>query len=275
MRELGSWTRKASMAGCAGLSLLLAALGMRPAAAQTNMSAAIAVSPSTQTSGDSYADLSQADAERVALQHCQEGGHSDCRIVGSISGGCVALAIRLKPNYDGSGTGPTREAATTQALAACTKEGAGGNYCWLQVAPCSNDDPRWISPLPLPSAGRPGVPPRTVDPALVGLWKLNVDSGIWVWQIAANGFYTFHSEAPDKTPSHNGIFAASNGKYTLDSMSMNWDDQGTYTMQGPGVMVGVGKLGKGTWYKIASDPGYAEATSKPASGTAPQPGTRH
>ena len=29
-------------------------------------------------------------------------------------------------------------------------------------------------------------------------------------------------------------------------------------MQGPGVMVGVGKLGKGTWYKIASDPGFSK-----------------
>jgi hypothetical protein len=235
------------------------------------MWAAIAVAPSTQTSGESHAGDSQADTERSALQYCQEGGHNDCRIVGSISGGCVALAIRLKPNYDASGTGATREGAATKALAACAKEGAGGNYCWLQVTPCSSDDPRWLSPIPLPSAARPGVPPRTVDPALVGLWKLNVTSGIWVWQITANGFYTFHSEAPDKTPTHNGVFAASNGKYTLDAFNMQWDDQGTYTMQGSTAVLMIGKLGKGTWIKIASDPGFPGA----ASGAAIQPGTRH
>ncbi len=275
MQRSRRWMRGAGVAGRVGVGLLLAALGVRPAAAQGNLWAAVAVAPSTQTSGESHATLSQADTERNALQFCQAGGHEDCRVIGSISGGCVALAIRLKPNYDGSGTGPTREAAATKALAACTNEGAGGNFCWLQVTPCSNDDSRWLSPLPLPPASPPGAPPRTVDPALVGLWELNVSSGIWVWQITANGFYTFHSEAPDKTPPHNGAFTASNGKYTLVAYSMNWDDQGTYTLPSPGVMVGVGKLGKGTWYKIASDPGYPEAASKPGSGPAAQPGTRH
>jgi hypothetical protein len=249
-----------------GTGLLMAALGARPAAAQTKMWAAVAVSPSTQISGESHAALSQADAERYALQFCQEGGHDDCKIVGSISEGCVSLAISSKPKYDASGTGATRQAAATKAMAACTNEGAGGNYCWLEIAACSNDDSRWPSPLPLPSVGPPGGPPPKVDPALVGLWKLNVASGIWVWQIAANGFYTFHSEAQDKTPTHSGAFTASNGKYTLNAFSMQWLDQGTYTMQGSTAVTMIGRLGKGTWIKIASDPGFP--------GAAAQPGTR-
>jgi hypothetical protein len=267
MRRSRSWKRWSSAALFTGVGLLLAALGARPAGAQTKLWAAVAVSPSTQISGESHAALSQADAERNALQFCQEGGHNDCRIAGSISGGCVSLAISSKPKYDASGTGPTRQGAATKALAACTNEGAGGNYCWLEIATCSSDDARWLSPIPLPSAAPPGAPPRTVDSVLVGLWKLNVTSGIWVWQIAANGFYTFHSEAPDKAPTHNGTFTASNGKYTLNAFNMQWVDQGTYTMQGSTAVLMIGKLGKGTWVKIASDPGF------PAPAT--QPATRH
>lgn len=263
MRRLRRWTRSPSVAAWMAAAML-AALSARPAAAQMDMWAAAAVSPSTQVSGESHAAPSQADAERNALQACQEGGHKDCKVVGSISEACVALAIRLKPNYDAIGTGATREEAGAKALAACVKKGAGGNYCWLEVAPCSSDDPRWIPPLPLPSVEPPGVPPQTVDPALVGLWELNVNSGIWVWQITANGFYTFHSEAPDKTPTHNGVFSASNGKYTLNAYNMQWLDQGTYTMQGSSAATMIGKLGKGTWYKIASDPGYSGAATEPA-----------
>jgi hypothetical protein len=33
-----------------------------------------------------------------------------------------------------------------------------------------------------------------------------------------------------------------------------WDDQGTYILQSSGVMVASGKLGTGTWYRIATDP---------------------
>jgi hypothetical protein len=263
MRRLRSRKRGASVAMRLGAVALAAALSAQPLAAQTKMWAAVAVSPSTQISGNSHAALSQAEAERYALQFCQEGGHNDCKIVGSISGGCVALAISSKPVYDAAGTGLTRDGAATQALAACVKEGAGGHYCWLEDATCSSDNSSWLSPLPLPSVAAPGVPPRTVDPALVGMWKLNVTSGIWVWQITANGFYTFHSEAPDKAPTHNGVFTASNGKYSLDAFNMQWVDEGTYTMQGSTAVTMIGKLGKGTWIKIASDPGFPEPATQP------------
>jgi hypothetical protein len=251
------WT---NVAVCAGLGLLLGALSARPAAAQGKLWAAVAISPSTLISGGSHAEPSQAEAERVALQSCQEGGHNDCRIVGSISGGCVALAgpANPVPNHYGFGRAATREGAATVALAECTK--GGGLDCGARMTPCSGDDLRWDSPLPLPPVAQLGP----VDPALVGFWKLNVSSGIWVWQITAGGAYTFRSEATDGTPPHAGQFTASNGHYTLHSISMVWDDQGTYTLPSSGVMVGVGKLGKGTWYRIAADPGHGEPGSEPA-----------
>ncbi len=253
--------RLASMSACAGVLLAAAVLSARPAAAQGNLWAAIAVSPSTLMSGGSHGQTSQADAERVALQFCQEGGHEDCKIVDLISGGCLALAEPATPvpNQYGNGSGTTREGAASIALAKCTK--GGGKDCAVPIAQCSSDDTRWASPLPLPPGGKPG----SVDLALVGLWEINVSSGIWVWQISANGTYTFHSEAPDNAPPHAGTFTASKGKYTLHAISMVWDDEGTYTLPSSGVMVGVGKLGKGTWYHIAADPEFVGPASEPAS----------
>jgi len=178
---------------------------------------------------------------------------------------CVALAVKMNPNYYASGVGATREAAATEALAACMKQGGNGIQCWIVQAPCSSDNPNWHSPLPLPPGGSPGM----VDPTLVGIWKLTVSSGIWVWQIGADGTYTFHSEAPDNTPSHDGTFETNNGHYTLHAYTMTWDDQGTYTMQGSTAVVMTGKLGTGTWYRIAADPGYSESPSKPASEPVP------
>jgi hypothetical protein len=248
------------------VGLLLAALGARPAAAQGNLWAAIAVSPSKENSGGSHGQTSQADADRIALQFCQESGAKDCKIVDLISGGCLALATPAisVPNHYGYGSSTTREGAATVALAECTK--GGGISCGTRIAQCSSDDTRWASPLPLPPYAKPG----SVDPALVGFWKLYVSSGIWVWQITANGTYSFHSEAPDNAPPHAGTFTASNGNYTLYAISMVWNDQGTYTLPSSGVMVGVGKLGKGTWYRIAADPEF----EGPASGPASEPASR-
>jgi hypothetical protein len=222
--------------------------------------AAVAVSPSTLAHGSSAGTTSQVSVELGALQACQSAGGKDCKVVYSVVNQCVALAEKLNPNTYAYGIGPTREAAAANALAECQKEGKSGIECWTMQAPCSSDDTRWASPLPLPPGGKPG----SVDPALVGLWKLNVSSGIWVWQITANGTYTFHSEATDKVPPHDGMFTASNGKYTLHSDTMIWDDQGTYTMQGSTAAVMTGKLGTGTWYRIEADPGYAAPGSEPA-----------
>jgi hypothetical protein len=234
---------------CAGVLLAIAALSARPAAAQEPRFAAVAVSPTKLYSSQSHGSP-QAAVESHALQTCQASGAKDCTLVHTVMNGCVAVAIPAKaiPNYYGYGSGTTRESAAAQALADCAKGGVIG--CEVPEAPCSSDDLRWDSPLPLPPGGKPG----SVDPRLVGLWKLNIDSGIWVWQISANGTYTVHSEAPDNAPSSTGTFAASNGKYTMHAITTQYDDQGTYTLPSSGVMVASGKLGTGTWYRIASDP---------------------
>jgi hypothetical protein len=232
---------------CAGVLLTVATLNALPAAAQGF--ATVAISPSTLYASQSHGSP-QAAVERTAIQSCQASGAKDCKVVHSVMNGCVALATPATaiPNDYGYGSGTTREDAAAQALAECAKGGAIG--CLVRDAPCSSDDLRWDSPLPLPPGGQPG----SVDPNLVGLWKLNVSSGIWVCQFSANGAYTFHSEALDKTPPNAGTFTAANGKYTLHAITMLWDDQGVYILQGSGAMVMTGKLGTGTWVRIASDP---------------------
>jgi hypothetical protein len=236
----------------AGVWLTIAAMSTRPAEAQ--LWAAVAVSPTTLYSGASHAMPSQEAADRGAVQACLAvNGGADCKAVAAVSSGCLALArpTKLVVNQYGYGTSATREGAAANALAECVK--AGGADCQVVLAPCTNDDIRWPSPLPLPP---PPAQTITVDPGLVGNWKFNVGpGGIWVWQIAANGTYTFASEAGDNAPSHDGEFTASNGKYTLHSESMEWDDQGTYTIQpGGNSVVMTGKLGTGTWLRISNNP---------------------
>ncbi len=258
--------RRTTTAICTAMGLILAALSAQPAAAQLGF-AAVAVSPSTLDTSAEKGTTSQASVGLGALQQCQALGVSDCKVAASVVNQCVALAVKRNPNSYADGVGSTREAAAANALAACKKEGAGSIECLIEQSPCANDDVRWPSPLPLPQTVQVGG----VDPALVGLWKLNVNAGIWVWQITANGTYTFHSEAPDKTPPHNGRFMTNNGHYTLHAISMTWDDQGTYTMQGSTAVVMAGKLGTGTWVRIAADPDYSGRPLVPALGPASEP----
>lgn len=246
--------RLTSRSVCAAVVSLLAALSARPAAAQ-NLWAAVAVSPSSENNGGGHAESSQAAADRIALQQCQKSGARDCKIVASISRGCVVLATPSVPvpNHFGFGSNPSRELAASNALAQCTN--GGGKDCGVRIAQCSFDDPRWASPLPLP----PVVLPGTVDPALVGLWKLNASNGIWVWQITANGTYSFHSAAPaspGNQPMHNGTFTTSNGKYTMHAINVVFDTQGTYTIEGSskGTLQMNGSSGSSTWYRTRLDP---------------------
>jgi hypothetical protein len=248
----------ASKSVCAAAGLLMAALSGRAAAAQGFGYAAIAVSPSTMWAGAEKGTTTEASVDSGALQYCQSKGARDCKIYSAVES-CVALAepAIFVPNLYGVGSAATREGAAAQALAECAK--GGGNNCFVSLAPCGSDDVRFQSPLPLPPGGKPG----SVDPALVGLWGLNVDGGMWVWQISVNGTYTVHSEAPDNVPPQTGTFTASNGKYTQDAITTQWDDQGTYTIQGSTAVVTSAKLGTGAWYRITADPVYGARGSGP------------
>jgi Domain of unknown function (DUF4189) len=207
--------------------------------------AALALSPSSMTAGGSHGRNSMDEAETVALQNCRRASAKDCRVLTSSENGCLAFAPSYSDRRYGYSAAGNRTAAATDALNRCRN--AGGKSCFVLVAPCADDDVKWTSPLPLPM----GVQGGKVDPALVGTWSININPGRWVWRVAANGTYELHSEAMDNTPSNAGTFSASNGHYTLHAITMPWDDQGTYTMQSPTVVVATGKLGTGTWRKIA------------------------
>jgi hypothetical protein len=211
--------------------------------------AAVAMSTTTMDAGASHGQNSQDSAEQSALQTCQRNGAKDCKVLTWGENYCIGLAESYADKEYGFYVGSGRDESAAGALAHC--QSAGGKSCVTITAPCASDDVRWSSPLPLP----PGGSAATVDPNMVGTWELFINPGRWVWRVAPNGTYEFHSEAMDPTPSNAGTFSASNGKYTLHALSMSWDDSGTYKVQSPGVVVATGKLGTGTWKRIggASD----------------------
>jgi hypothetical protein len=97
------------------------------------------------------------------------------------------------------------------------------------------------------------VQPGTVDPALVATWVQNVTNQLgvaeWVLEIRADGTYIFSSSGPGAAPNHVGNFAAADGKWTLTSRSIAWQDSGTYELPTPDTFVMHGKLGTGVWKK--------------------------
>lgn len=206
--------------------------------------AALAISPSSMTAGASHGRNSQNDAEQTALQNCRRAGATDCKVLTWNENSCVGLAESYSDKAYGFSTTGDRSTAAANALAKCRSE--GGKSCVLVVAPCAGDDVLWSSPMPLPT----GVSGGKVDPTMVGTWEMERNPGRWIWRVAANGTYEFHSETDDNTPSNAGTFTASTGHYTLHAISMTWDDVGTYKAQSPGVVVATGKLGTGTWKRI-------------------------
>jgi Domain of unknown function (DUF4189) len=220
---------------------------------------AVAVSSSTGNYGASTPQPSSDAASQMALKYCGMYGAKDCKISGVSWNLCVAEATPLKfvvGTNGGSGWDHTRELAAARALSQCKTQSPSNNPCVVRVSPCYSDDPRWASPLPLPTSG---FQPGTVDPDLVGYWKANVSGGMWILQIAANGTYTFHSAAPaspGNQPMHNGTFTTSNGNYTMHAISIVFDTQGTYTIQGSskGTLQMNGKDGSSTWFRTGLDP---------------------
>jgi hypothetical protein len=204
--------------------------------------AALAVSDSTLQSGSSHGQASEAAARQIALKNC--GTHAkDCKIVnwGNV---CFALAVNRATGAYGQDFAQSRAAAGAKAMARCP----GGNAnCVVQAAPCATDDARWPSPLPLPPAS--SKPAATIDPRTIGAWELSLNPGRWIWEIAPNGTYEFHSESPDKAPSHAGTFSANDGRWSLHSTE-GYSDSGTYKFAASGSMLSTGRLGTGAWRRI-------------------------
>ena len=219
--------------------------------------AALAVSTSTGLAGASHGQTMKDAAEKLAMANCAAIGGKDCSLVKP--GGqstCLALAVSLTSvgNYSevnfGYGANADRATSATQALTEYRSD--GGKNCVIRATPCAGDNPVWPSKLPLQGGGAPG----SVDPNLAGTWELDINGptgGRWVWEIGAGGTYQVHSEAFDGAQSNLGTFSAQDGRYTLHAYNITWDDAGTYTYQAPGTMIASGKLGTGTWHKIAKD----------------------
>jgi hypothetical protein len=214
--------------------------------------AALDISTTKNTAGLSHGQTSQASAEQTALTNCQATGATDCQSSRAVKNGCVGLAMSVTSRGTGMGTGdgPDRASAAAQAMTEC--QNVSGTGCVVRATACSSDNPAYPAALPLPSGGQAG----SVDPNWVGAWEIDINGpngGRWVMQVSSNGTYEMHSEALDQVGSNAGTFSAKAGRYTLHANNISWDDSGTYTFQPPGTIVAAGKLGTGTWHKIAQD----------------------
>ena len=220
--------------------------------------AAAATSSRKASAGVSHGQPTQSAADQAAMANCKALGATDCESAGHAQNSCMGIAVHFvrlnatttKTDF-GYGYDPNRAIAGTQALSNC-KNTAGGQNCTLLVAPCASDNPAYPARLPQPAAGQSG----SVDPNLVGTWQIDIgqpSTGRWLWQVTANGTYELHSEAFDGTPTNAGTLSARDGFYTLHAINITWDDSGTYSFQPPGTLVAAGKLGTGTWHKIAQD----------------------
>lgn len=207
---------------------------------------ALALSESTMKAGASHGENSESSADQTALANCRGNGPTDCKILTHASNRCLALALATNGGRYGYSPGADRKSAAAGAIGECRSR--GGANCAVITSPCGNDNPQWASPLPLPA----GIHASPVDPKMVGTWEMLINPGYWIWRVAENGTYEFHSEAMDAAGANAGTFTASQGHYTLHATSRNWDDTGTYEFQGPDTVVATGKLGTGTWHRMVA-----------------------
>jgi hypothetical protein len=158
---------------------------------------------------------------------------------------CFGLAVsRLDSTYAQA----PAESRAKAPLAGCRAE--KGKACIIQTTRCANDNVNWSSPLPLPMP--PATPAAKIDPGVVGTWEYPINPGRWIWQIAANSTYEFHSEAADNAPSHSGVFSADGGRWSMTSTSGFQDvDGGQYNFPSSNAMVSTWKLGTGKWSRVS------------------------
>jgi hypothetical protein len=207
--------------------------------------AAVVISPTTMRAGGSHGQNSVAEAEQTALANCRRQGALDCKLLNWVRNQCMALAISYPDKQYGWADSSSRTRAAATAMAYC--KSSGGKSCAVIVAPCADDDARFSAPLPLP----PGGTRATVDPQAVGTWELLRNPGVWVWHIAANGTYEFHSQAADGVGPQAGTVTASAGKWSINAFNNGWNDVGNYTFQGADTLITHGKTGTGVWRRYA------------------------
>jgi hypothetical protein len=150
---------------------------------------------------------------------------------------------------------------TMKAKPGPVKYSGSGNYLYqapnIFIATSQLGAVSWLRPELAQAAMRCAVKPQkavnpsNLDSHLIGTWKAPVKTGIWVWEIAANGTYIFHSEALDGAPSHSGVFTATKGQWALTATRglPGYKDNGQYLYQAPNIWMAKGRLGGAAWIR--------------------------
>ena len=98
---------------------------------------AVAASPTTLASGNSWNFASRQDANARALKECAANGARDCKVVAAVANVCVAYAASMPEKvYGVSGAERTIKIASSDALAQCQR--AGGRSCVVDVSFCAD-----------------------------------------------------------------------------------------------------------------------------------------
>ena len=114
-----------------------------------------------------------------------------------------------------------------------------------------------------------------VDPRVVGRWvhqTMNPQGGTvrWIWEIAGDGAYSFRSEGAGGPPAHGGRGRFAEGQWSLQAThgQPGLTDSGVYQVIGSDHVFFVGRLGPGTWQRMADAPAAGQpspgATAWPA-----------
>ncbi|MGE0724636.1 MAG: hypothetical protein AB7O45_09680 [Alphaproteobacteria bacterium] len=103
-----------------------------------------------------------------------------------------------------------------------------------------------------------------VDPRLVGTWTLqtmNTAGGTVrsIWEIDRDGGYRFRAEGAGAPPAHagRGVFAQGQWSLRASEGQPGWTDAGSYQVVGGDHVFFVGRLGPGTWQRMAGVPAAA------------------
>jgi hypothetical protein len=128
-----------------------------------------------------------------------------------------------------------------------------------------------LSPDPRHAVAAPvQVAQAAIDPRVVGTWvnqTVNQQGGTvrWIWEIAPDGAYRFRSEGAGGPPAHAGRGAFAEGQWSLQATSgqPGHTDSGSYQVVGSDHVFFVGRLGPGTWQRMAGAPA-ATAAAWPA-----------
>jgi hypothetical protein len=211
-----------------------------PASAQAPISyyGAIAVSPFSSSDPDIHWGAaswltSQFDANQAALKQCRDSGGHVCKIEAQGTGTHLALWFSTPDKAWGVERGASPELVTGMVLAACLRKVANLTHCTLPTDGTSSSEP-----------GRAG----SIDPRVVGSWKIPVGLGHWFLEVDPLGTYKFHSDAGDGAPTTSGSFATNAGYWSLQATN-GYADAGPYYIQPPDTFVATsqGLIGEGSW----------------------------